>query len=63
MGHKDSKTTEIYAHVAMRELSKIKSPVDLTWASSKRDEQRGLHILAQQDVGRNIAIFFSVEHR
>jgi len=28
-GHKSSKTTEIYTHVAMKDLRKIKSPLDL----------------------------------
>jgi len=29
LGHKSSKTTEIYTHVAMKDLRKIKSPLDL----------------------------------
>ena len=28
-GHKSSKTTGIYTHVAMKDLRKIKSPLDL----------------------------------
>lgn len=28
VGHKSSKTTEIYTHVSNRELGKIKSPLD-----------------------------------
>ena len=28
LGHKSSKTTEIYTHVSNRELSKIRSPLD-----------------------------------
>ena len=29
LGHKSSKTAEIYTHVAMKDLRKIKSPLDL----------------------------------
>lgn len=29
LGHKSSKTTEIYAHVSNKDLSKIKSPLDM----------------------------------
>ena len=28
LGHKDSKTTEIYTHVSTKSLGKIKSPLD-----------------------------------
>lgn len=28
LGHKSSKTTEVYTHVSNRELSKIKNPLD-----------------------------------
>ncbi len=28
LGHKNSKTTEIYTHVSMKNLSQIKSPLD-----------------------------------
>ncbi len=30
LGHKSSKTTEIYTHVSNRDLNRIKSPLD-TW--------------------------------
>ena len=29
LGHKSSKTTEIYTHVAMKDLRRIRSPLDL----------------------------------
>ena len=29
LGHKSSKTTEIYTHVSNRDLNKIKSPLDM----------------------------------
>jgi site-specific recombinase XerD len=29
LGHKDSKTTEIYTHVSSKSLGKIKSPLDI----------------------------------
>jgi len=29
LGHKSSKTAEIYTHVVMKDLRKIKSPLDL----------------------------------
>ena len=38
LGHKSSKTTEIYTHVAMKDLRKIRSPLDLMLGSSKKNE-------------------------
>jgi site-specific recombinase XerD len=35
LGHKSSKTTEIYTHVAMKDLRKIKSPLDLMGEDEK----------------------------
>jgi site-specific recombinase XerD len=35
LGHKSSKTTEIYTHVAMKDLRKIKSPLDLMGEGEK----------------------------
>ncbi|WP_202318469.1 tyrosine-type recombinase/integrase [Archaeoglobus neptunius] len=29
LGHKSSKTTEIYTHVAMKDLRRIRSPLDM----------------------------------
>ncbi len=34
LGHKNSKTTEIYTHVSNKDLSKIKSPLDLIMKNS-----------------------------
>lgn len=40
LGHKSSKTTEIYTHVAMKNLRKIKSPLHLVLGGSKKNEQK-----------------------
>jgi len=48
LGHKSSKTTEIYTHVSNRELGKIKNPLDMIlnpdvkdkWGSGKRRYRR-----------------------
>ncbi|MEW5768701.1 MAG: hypothetical protein AB1797_14010 [bacterium] len=34
--HKDSKTTEIYTHVSIKSLGKIKSPLDTLKIEEKR---------------------------
>ncbi len=34
LGHKSSKTTEIYTHVSNKDLGKIKSPLDLIMKNS-----------------------------
>lgn len=34
LGHKSSKTTEIYTHVSNRDLRKIQSPLDVCWKGS-----------------------------
>jgi len=34
LGHKSSKTTEIYTHVSTKDLGKIKSPLDLIMKNS-----------------------------
>jgi len=36
LGHKSSKTTEIYTHVAMKDLRKIRSPLDMV--KGEKDE-------------------------
>lgn len=37
LGHKSSKTTEIYTHVSMRDIGKIKSPLD-SFMKDKSDD-------------------------
>jgi integrase len=34
LGHKSSKTTEIYTHVSNKDLGKIKNPLDLIMKNS-----------------------------
>lgn len=34
LGHKSSKTTEIYTHVSNKDLSRIQNPLDLIWKNS-----------------------------
>ena len=41
MGHKSSKTTEIYTHVRARDLGKIKSPLDLILKKSDMTKEGG----------------------
>jgi len=38
LGHKSSKTTDIYTHVAMKDLKKIKSPLDLMLGGDRRED-------------------------
>jgi site-specific recombinase XerD len=40
LGHKNSKTTEIYTHVSNRDLGKIKSPLDAILTQEVVDEDR-----------------------
>lgn len=35
LGHKSSKTTEIYTHVSNKDLARIQNPLDLIWKNSK----------------------------
>ena len=42
LGHKSSKMTEIYGHIAMRNLSKINSPLDLVLGSRRKNGQKKL---------------------
>jgi site-specific recombinase XerD len=37
LGHKSSKTTEIYTHVSNKDLSQIKSPLDRLFENKKGD--------------------------
>ena len=39
LGHKNSKTTEIYTHVSNRDIGKIKSPLDSLDASLKNGDE------------------------
>jgi site-specific recombinase XerD len=39
LGHKSSKTTEIYTHVSNREIGKIKSPLDSLQITDRRGEK------------------------
>jgi len=41
LGHKNSKTTEIYTHVSNKDLSKIKSPLDLIMKNSYIENEVG----------------------
>ena len=41
LGHKSSKTTEIYTHVSNKDLSKIKSPLDTIRKEVKNDQRFG----------------------
>ncbi|MEE9174995.1 MAG: tyrosine-type recombinase/integrase [Thermodesulfobacteriota bacterium] len=45
LGHKSSKTTEIYTHVSKREIGKIKSPLDSL--QMKRGEERLVRLYRQ----------------
>ena len=38
LGHKSSKTTEIYTHVSNKDIGKIKSPLDLITDSGSKNE-------------------------
>lgn len=38
LGHKDSKTTEIYTHVSTKSLGKIKSPLDSLELKERSDK-------------------------
>ena len=38
LGHKSSKTTEIYTHVSNKDIGKIKSPLDLISNSGDKNE-------------------------
>jgi len=38
LGHKSSKTTEIYTHVSNKDIGKIKSPLDLITNSGDKNE-------------------------
>lgn len=53
LGHKSSKTTEIYTHVAMKDLTKINSPLDLMLERSKKNEQKNSHVLTKLEIIRN----------
>jgi site-specific recombinase XerD len=37
LGHKSSKTTEIYTHVSNKDVGKIRSPLDLIFKEVKND--------------------------
>ena len=38
LGRKSSKTTEIYTHVAMKDLRKIRNPIDMMVKGEKMDD-------------------------
>lgn len=38
LGHKSSKTTEIYTHVSNKNLSKITNPLDLIYGNAYKDK-------------------------
>lgn len=38
LGHKSSKTTEIYAHVALKDIRRIKNPLDTLMGGGERRE-------------------------
>ena len=40
LGHKSSRTTEIYTHVSNRDLSKIKSPLDSILYEEVKNENK-----------------------
>jgi integrase/recombinase XerD len=37
LGHKSSKTTEIYTHVSNKDIGKIRSPLDIIFKEVKND--------------------------
>jgi len=39
LGHKSSKTTEIYTHISNKDLSRIKSPLDLIMKNSYTEKE------------------------
>lgn len=39
LGHKSSKTTEIYTHVSSKNLSKITNPLDLIYGKTYRENE------------------------
>jgi site-specific recombinase XerD len=41
LGHKSSKTTEIYTHVSERDIANIQSPLDRLVAIEKSQEEKG----------------------
>jgi len=47
LGHESSKTTEIYTHVAMKDLRKIKRPLNLMLGRSEKNQQKNLHMLTE----------------
>ena len=38
LGHKNSKTTEIYTHVSKRDIGRIRSPLDALMEKSEKDK-------------------------
>ena len=37
LGHKSSKTTEIYTHVSNKDIGKIRSPLDIIFKEARND--------------------------
>jgi len=46
LGHKSSKTTEVYTHVSNKDIGKIRSPLDIIFKEVKKDRSsaRGMYI-------------------